>query len=250
MFHAWVKELIDSPLTAEPTYADVQQLNAWALEKRFPLTKLSMAALRHITDDYTLLPIGAALGFNCGPKIIGHSQKIGTIAIPGKLTTAHLLFDHLIGSATKKVFCSYDEIYGLLHTHQVDSGLIIHESRFTFEQEGFEEIVDLGTLWQEKYQLPLPLGGLALRRDQELPELLPTLSASIDYAFKHPRASEAYVLEHSQEKDPRVIAKHIQTYVTQESRALSNDGVKALEILLQKPKEAFLYAPDLVCTDL
>src|SRR5262249_52741124 len=141
-----------------PTYADIDQLNAWALEQRFPLIKISLHCFSKLWDHYQLLPIGAALGFGCGPKLVAKSpfslselsQKI--IAIPGEFTTAHLLLQHPLLSSTippcgRKRFCLYHEVIDLIEKNEVDCGILIHETRFTFHTKGLYEIVDLGEEW-------------------------------------------------------------------------------------------------------
>lgn len=242
LFYAWIHGKINSPLDAEPVYADIEKLNEWALKGTYPLLKLSFATLAHVLDRYELLPVGAALGHNCGPKIIAKEKRenFGRIAIPGKLTTAHLLFDRLGLKAEEKHFCRYDEIYTLLHAGKVDSGLIIHESRFTYSQEGFVECTDLGELWGGL----LPLGGLAVHRDfPHIPELISTLKHSLEYAHQHPREAEAFILTHSQEKDPDVVYKHIKTYVNEESLQLSSAGMRAIKRLTD-------HETDTICPNL
>ncbi len=231
LFYAWIHKAINSPISIEPTYADIQQLNQWAIEGSYPLIKLSFATLAHVLDRYQLLPVGAALGYNCGPKIIAKEKRdtYGRIAIPGKLTTAHMLFDRLGLTATEKYFCRYDEIYTLLHQGKVDSGLIIHESRFTYQQEGFVECADLGELWGGL----LPLGGLAVHKDfPHIPELISTLKRSLEYAHQNSQQAEAFILKHSQEKNRAVVYKHIKTYVNQESLQLSTAGMSAITRLI------------------
>ncbi len=186
-----------------------------------------------------MLPVGAALGFNCGPKIIAKKsfplENLASlrIAIPGQDTTAHHLFQRLIGRAKKIRFCFYHEIASLLDANEVDCGLIIHENRFTFKEQGFVEIVDLGELWHQQTSLPLPLGGLAIRRDVvQKKEILEALRDSLSFAHTHPSSSLSFVLKHSQEKDPLIVAQHIQTYVNKETASLSKSGQRAISTLL------------------
>lgn len=162
------------------------------------------------------------------------SQK--RVAIPGSETTAHFLLDHLLPSPKEKVFCLYHEIPHLLRTSQADCGVIIHESRFTFAQEGFVEIVDLGEMWHQKTHLPLPLGGVAIDRslpDSQKKQILSILQDSLDYARSNPEEAIAFCLKHSQEKEEAIVKQHIDLYVNQETAALSSVGTKAIELLLK-----------------
>lgn len=235
--------MVGSQIPPQPVYADIETLNEWAFEKRFPLTKLSFACFQQVLKEYQLLPIGAALGENVGPKLIANHpfslEEIPTkrVALPGKWTTAHLLFDHLIGGhSCTKVFCRYDEILSLLKRGSVDCGVIIHETRFTFQQAGCVEIVDLGHLWHQTYRCLLPLGGIAIQRnlpDSQKTLIAQTLQASLLHARQYPQLSVDFILSLSQEKDQNVIERHIQTYVNEETEKLSPSGIAAINSLLQ-----------------
>ena len=247
LFHAWLQGLVGQDIKAEAEFADIQQLNQWALEKRFPLIKISLGCYGRVEDSYEILPIGAALGFQCGPKIISKvffdpleiAHK--TIAIPGQDTTAHLLLKRLLPSPHKKVFCLYHEIAQLIHAGVTDCGLIIHESRFTFAGAGFVEIADLGELWHMQTNAPLPLGCLALLRSTPLPvkeRLIAILQESLALAHSQPKLALPFILQHSQEKDPAIVAQHIETYVTSETAQLSPIGKKAIDLLLSRGETA------------
>ncbi|MCH9609905.1 MAG: 1,4-dihydroxy-6-naphtoate synthase [Chlamydiales bacterium] len=239
LFYAWVHNRIETPLKIDPHLADIEQLNKWAIEGLYPLVKLSFATLAKVCEVYELLPVGAALGENCGPKIIGKEKRdhFRTIAIPGELTTAHLLFDRLELPYTKKVFCRYDEVFDLLSEGKVDTGLIIHESRFTFKAHGFVELADLGELWGGL----IPLGGLAIRRDfPQITEVISTLRASLAYSEKNPTDAQEYILTHAQEKDPSIVYKHIETYVNGQTKEISPEGMSAIERLIG-------YETDFIC---
>lgn len=75
LFHGWIQGLVGGDLPCEPVFSDIEQLNLWALEGRFELIKLSFATFGQVANHYQLLPIGSALGHNCGPKIIAKSPS-------------------------------------------------------------------------------------------------------------------------------------------------------------------------------
>jgi len=241
MFYAWIKGLVGKNCHLQPSFADIQQLNEWALKKKFPLIKLSFNCYAKITHHYQILPVGSALGFNCGPKIIAKnyfplselSQK--KIAIPGKDTTAHLLLERLAPHPKEKLFCLYHEIMSLIISGKVDCGLIIHESRFSFQESGFIEISDLGEMWHTKTRSPLPLGGIAVAR--EMPDatkkmIVATLRESLSFAQSYPKKGLPFIVSKSQEKDIGVIMKHIETYINSETWQLSKTGINAITTLL------------------
>ncbi len=240
-FHAWIADLTNPEITLEPIFADIETLNVWALEKKYPITKLSFPCFAQLQDSYELLDVGCALGLDLGPKVIAtrpmdiSELKHAVLAIPGQQTTAHFLARHLLPLPQEKVFCTYDEVYGLLHQKKVDAAVVIHESRFTFAKEGFFEIADLGKLWNNKYSLPLPLGGIAIRKDiAHLKKALTChLKSSLHFAHQDPKRSFPYVQNLSQEKDPKVIEAHISLYVNNETLELSALGKKAIEVFLQ-----------------
>lgn len=248
LFHSWVAGQSGKiPIT--PVLADIQQLNQWALEKKFPVSKVSISALGHLLDDYVLLPSGCTLGHGCGPKIIARtptklSELAGKrIAIPGKHTTAYLLLQILCDIPVQPVFCTYDRITDLLKNNQVDLGLIVHETRFTFAHQGFYEVADLGELWEQKYQLPLPLGGIVAKRtlgSERLETINAAIAQSLQMAKQSPKATMAYVLKHSQEKDPIIVQSHIDLYITAETAKLSSQGYQSIETLLKLAQERHL----------
>jgi len=241
LFHGWIDGLVGKHLPPQPIFADIQQLNEWALQKAFPMIKVSFNCFAKVMHNYQLLPVGSALGYHCGPKIIAKSAfsikelSYKTIAIPGKDTTAHLLLTQLLPSPQEKIFCRYHEIATLIDNGQADCGLIIHESRFTFQLAGFVEIVDLGEMWHSINQAPLPLGGLVVARNTHNSvkrNLVDILRASLHCAHNAPEKSLSFILQHSQEKDEDVVRRHIATYVNSETERLSQKGIKAIETLL------------------
>ena len=130
------------PLFAPPHLEDVETLNRWAFEKRLDVTKLSYHALGHVLDEYCILQSGSALGRGCGPLLIGNgSLSIGElesmkVAIPGKYTTAALLFRMFLPNCSNLVEMRFEQIVESVKQQEVAAGVIIHESRFTYEQAG------------------------------------------------------------------------------------------------------------------
>jgi 1,4-dihydroxy-6-naphthoate synthase len=250
LFYAWLNGRIGDK---QPNFifADIQQLNAWALRGIFPLTKLSFYCFSKALQHYQLLPVGSALGFGCGPKIIArhyfdpNDLHKKSIAIPGKETTAHRLLEILFNPPKEKLFCLYHEVYNLIAHGKTDCGLIIHESRFTFKDAGFVEIADLGQIWHAKTGLPLPLGGLAISRAltaEVKNTVVNHLQDSLHYAQAHPEETFKFILEHSQEKKIDVVKQHIATYVNSETETLSPAGIQALNLFFNLgPTQSWLY---------
>ena len=114
-----------------------------------------------------------------------------TVAIPGRLTTAALLVRLFAPglSDANIVVLPFHEIMPAVCSGQVDAGVIIHESRFTYQRHGLTRIVDLGEWWERETGHAIPLGGIAMRRDLGAELIRRTeraLTASVDHAHAHP----------------------------------------------------------------
>lgn len=232
---------------AAPVLEDVETLNGWALEHRLDVTKLSYHALGHVLDEYCVLSSGSALGRGCGPLLVARSPlDLGTperyrIAIPGRLTTAALLFRLFLPGCTELVEMRFDTIMAAVQQGQVDAGVIIHESRFTYRQEGLICLQDLGRWWEQDTGYPIPLGCIAARRSlgrERIAAIDQAIRASIDWAFAHPEQCLPYIREHAQELEERVIQDHIGLYVNDFSRELGPAGMAAIAAFLQRGRDA------------
>ncbi|MFO7606993.1 MAG: 1,4-dihydroxy-6-naphthoate synthase [Desulfurivibrionaceae bacterium] len=248
IFHALVHGLAGQPdlNLAPPVLADVETLNEWAMEPRLDLTKLSFHALAHALDDYVLLNSGSALGRGCGPLLIARKNLDQggladlRIAIPGRLTTAAMLLKMYAPGCRNLVTMRFDEIMPALARGEVDAGVIIHESRFTYRKEGFVLIGDLGAWWEETSGCPIPLGGIAARRSlgkELIGRIDKAIRESVRHAFAHPRLSREYIHCHAQEIDERVIRSHIELYVNDFSVDLGRQGREAIQSFLARGRE-------------
>jgi 1,4-dihydroxy-6-naphthoate synthase len=219
---------------------DVETLNRMALDGRLDITKISYHALGHLRERYALLRAGGALGRGCGPLIVARAGttlrdlKKGSIAIPGKLTTAYLLlrlFDPTIENITVMTF---DHIMDAVSKGDVTAGLIIHESRFTYPLYNLEKLLDLGEWWERYSGLPIPLGGILGKRTLGRDLLLRVeegIRKSLRYADAHPDEVMDYCRQHSQEMDGNVMRSHIDLYVNDFSWDLGKEGLAAVRRL-------------------
>ncbi len=242
-FDALVHGRTPAPFTAVPQLHDIEELNALAREGRFELTKLSFGALAGLRDRYTLLRSGAALGRGCGPLIVAREPvtladaAAGRIAIPGFDTTAHLLLRLAAPALGDVVELRYDGILEAVANGEVDAGLIIHESRFTYAAHGLVEVADLGAWWESETGMPIPLGAICARSDLGADVIAAAEEAirrSVEHAFAHPLDSLAYVRAHSQELSDEVCRQHIELYVNEFTRDLGDDGLAAVDALLAR----------------
>jgi 1,4-dihydroxy-6-naphthoate synthase len=226
--------------------ADVEALNKDALEGKYAITKLSFGAIPYVSHHYQILDSGSAMGFGCGPLLVSRNDydfnpaKMSRIAIPGEMTTAYLLFRFFFPNTYEIIPMRFDLIEQSVMNREVDAGLIIHESRFTFEALGLKKVVDLGQLWETKTGLPIPLGCIAIRRslDEELKmKVNEQIRESVKAAFAHPEKTMDYVRAHAQSMDEQVMLQHIGLYVNEYSISLKSSGRNAILQLFEKTKE-------------
>jgi 1,4-dihydroxy-6-naphthoate synthase len=249
-FHALVHGKFATPgFQIEPVLADVEELNRKALKAELEVSKLSFHALAHVLDDYVLLRSGAALGRGCGPLLIAKpgSQNLdlsqARIAVPGQYTTAHLLLTLYAGAPPEVEPMLFSGVMPAVARGEYDAGLIIHEGRFTYQRLGLESMVDLGEWWEAETGLPIPLGCIAARRDLGRDMVLAlekVLARSVEMAWTEPEASRDYVLAHSQEMELPVVDQHIGLYVNSFTKDLGDEGMRAVEFMLEKGRAAGL----------
>jgi len=246
-FHALVHGLVPAPFEAEPVLLDIEELNRRAAGAELELTKLSFGAAAAAGEQYRLLRSGAALGRGVGPLVVAREPgplaeaAAGHIAVPGRETTAFLLLRLAAPSLGDVVELRYDRILDAVVAGEVDAGLIIHESRFTYAEHGLVSVADLGEWWEGETGLPVPLAGIFARSDLEaglVEESEAAIRASVEYAFAHPEASRDYVRSLSHEMSDEVCAAHVALYVNEHSVDVGDEGLVAIDRLLGRAAAA------------
>jgi 1,4-dihydroxy-6-naphthoate synthase len=253
IFYALVQGKVPVPgITIRERLEDVETLNQLALNGTLDLTKISYHALGHLREQYALLRSGGALGRGCGPLIVARpgtrieDLRSGTIAIPGRLTTAWLLLQMFDRGLNKVVVMTFDRIMQAVADGKVTAGLIIHESRFTYPLYKLNMLLDLGAWWETYSGLPIPLGGILGKRSLGMAVLMKVEEAireSLQYARAHPAEVLAYVKEHSQEMDESVMMSHINLYVNDFSLNLGNEGIAAVQRLFAEADKRGILPP-------
>jgi 1,4-dihydroxy-6-naphthoate synthase len=250
IFDALVNGKIDTEgLSFDVQLEDVQTLNEWAKQGKLDFSKISYGVYPLIRHQYNLLKSGGALGKGVGPLLITKEEitstnfeelqqlvNDSTIAIPGTNTTAHFLFSQAFPNAKQKQFLIFHEIEEAVLSGKVDMGVIIHENRFTYQQKGLHKLIDLGEYWETKTGYPIPLGGIVAhqRIEVELQQKVDRLiRRSLEYAFSNYPLITDYVKQHSQEMSEEVMRQHIDLYVNNYSLDLGEDGMQAVEQMLQ-----------------
>ncbi len=253
IFHALVHGLVGTGGFAfRERLEDVETLNRLVLAGALDVSKVSYHLLGFIRDDYCLLRSGGALGRGCGPLVVAgkftgmEELKGRRIAVPGRYTTASLLLRLFDPELDNIVFLPFHEIMGAVSRGEVDAGVIIHESRFTYAGLGLTKLLDLGEWWERETGHPIPLGGIVVRRTlgPAVADVIDrALRASVEYAFAHPGAASAYIRSHSQEMSEEVCASHIGLYVNRFSVQLGSEGEAAIAALLGRAEAAGLVPP-------
>jgi 1,4-dihydroxy-6-naphthoate synthase len=247
-FFPLIEGLIDTgDLRFEPVLADVEVLNQRALTGELEMTKASFGALSRLLPTYWCLRSGGALGNGCGPLWVTKkgegappsAEELSRfpIAHPGENTTAYLLLKLRLGRELKGAPMIFHEVMQRVAANEFHSGVIIHEGRFTYREQGLVEVEDLGSWWEATTGAPIPLGCILLKRDQpgvDPKEVEEILRQSLRYSRAHPGEVMDYVRSHAQELDDEVIANHIELYVNEYSLNLGEKGTRAVTELLER----------------
>jgi 1,4-dihydroxy-6-naphthoate synthase len=247
IFDALVHGRIDTEgLEFDYFLADVEELNKRAFSSDVDITKISTHAFAYASVNYLILDSGSALGYHNGPllvskKLIDTDQLCKVrIAIPGRYTTANLLLSIAWPDAVNKTEYLFSDIENALLLDKADAGLIIHETRFTYQEKGLLKIADMGEYWESRTGLPIPLGNIVVNkrvpRDIAL-KVNRLLRQSIEYAWSNSPASDYFVSSNAKEMDKAVMNSHIRLFVNDFSLDLGEKGRKALTELFRVARE-------------
>ena len=218
---------------------DIQELNVGMGNKRFDFCKVSSVAALRCLDSYELCSVGAALGYGVGPLLL---QRPGAGALgagarvlcPGDGTTAHALLRFFYPDVKTVQHVVFSDIMPALGRGDADFGVVIHEGRFTYQSLGLELVADLGTLWEERFKLPLPLGCLVAHKrvaEGARTSFESLVKRSIEHAYGHRDETYSTMKRHAQELDERAIWSHVELYVNEWSLHLGDTGRAAFDRL-------------------
>lgn len=238
MFDAIVNGRIDCEgLSFEVEYHDIEELNHGVEALGPDISKISCAVLPAIKQHYRLLDSGAAMGRGNGPLLVrrkGDKGAIKHLLVPGVHTTANALVGRLFPQIEYREPMLFSKIAEAVERGDADGGVLIHEGRFVYERRNLELVADLGVEWERQTDLPLPLGGIVIKRelgDDMRNRVERVLRRSIEYAFDNPLLSRDYIKAHAQEMEDDVIEKHIALFVNDFSLSLGEQGRRAITLL-------------------
>jgi 1,4-dihydroxy-6-naphthoate synthase len=255
IFAALANGLLDGAPHVEVVLDDVEALNLAAREGRYELTKVSYGAIPYLLDKYRILRAGGALGRGCGPLVIAQPGvdsaaplltdfgEDAVFAIPGRFTTAYALLRLALGREPRTVEMRFDRIVDAVKNGEVAGGLIIHESRFTYQQAGLVSAIDLGDWWEATTGNPIPLGAILVRRDvsdDDARALDDAIRRSLRFAREREGDIIDYVRAHAFEMNDDVMRAHIALYVNEYSDDVGDAGIAAVDDLFARAARAQL----------
>ena len=256
MFYAMAEQKIDlRGYRFDHRLEDIQTLNERAMRGELHISALSIHAYAFVSDRYALLSCGASMGDGYGPLVVaqrGHPVSLAKcrIAVPGEMTSAYLALRLFLGHDFAHIVVPFDKIFEAVKSGRAEAGLIIHEGQLTYEQAGFEKVVDLGEWWKGETGLPLPLGGNVIRRD--IPtnvqrEIGGIIRESIDYGLQHREPAIRHSLPYARDMAAPLTDRFIGMYVNDYTRDYGTTGQDAIRRFLGEAHErGFLPAPPAV----
>ena len=221
---------------------DIQSLNMRAMKGELEVTAISAHTFPYVADKYWIMVTGASMGEGYGPVIVSKKYKSldelkgKTVATPGELTTATLLFK-IFTEGINNVDIPFDQIMERVNSGEFDAGLLIHEGQLTYQKEGFNKILDFGEYWENLANgLPLPLGLDVVRKDlgEELARKLSKgLKESIHYGYTHQTESVPYAMKWGRGIDYSLGEKFVKMYVSELTIDMGKNGKDALDLLFK-----------------
>ena len=218
---------------------DIETLNTEALKGTYDISAISFGLYPHIRNDYALLRTAVSFGQGYGPKLIRKRETVlkkrFKVALSGKYTTNALLFRIAYPDA-KIVYMNFLDIEQAVLDGVVDAGVLIHESILGYD-ESLEVERELWDVWCELSggDLPLPLGGMAIRRSLPITSAISyenLLTKAVQIARDHKENLSKMLMERNLVRiDAPTLEKYLELYANDESITLNETQYKAIELL-------------------
>ena len=252
MFYGMFTGKVSSPdFKVNHVIEDIEKLNRKATDPELDVTAVSVHACAYI-PGYTILRSGGSFGIGYGPIVTAREQKSVDdlkkckIAIPGKMTSAFLLLQLMIGKFDY-VEMNFSDIPEAVKSGRVDAGLVIHETQLSYEQEGNIKILDVGKWWDETTDgLPVPLGINVMRTDlgmEVISKFDKYLQSSIEFGLENFDDAIEYAMQYSRGKPRELIEKFVKMYVNHVTVNMGDPGEESIRKLFEMAKEKELV-PD------
>ena len=251
MFYGMFTGKVTSPdFTIKHVIEDIEKLNRKAINPQLDVTAVSVHACAYISE-YTILRSGGSFGIGYGPIVVAKKVmdldqlKKSKIAIPGKMTSAFLLLQLMIGKFDF-VEMNFSEIPNAIKNQKADAGLVIHETQLSYDQENLTKILDVGEWWDKKTGgLPVPLGINVIKNQlgkENIKKFDTFLRNSIKYGLEHEQEAIDYAMEYSRGKSRQLIEKFVKMYVNDVTVDMGNPGEKSIRRLFELAAEKNLVS--------
>jgi 1,4-dihydroxy-6-naphthoate synthase len=252
MFYGMFTGKVPSPdFEVQHVIEDIEKLNRKATNPELDVTAVSVHACAYI-PGYTILRSGGSFGIGYGPIVTAKKPmtideiKRCKIAIPGKMTSAFLLLQLMIGKFDY-VEMNFSDIPQAVKNGDVDAGLVIHETQLSYEQEGNVKILDVGEWWDKTTNgLPVPLGINVMKTSlgmDTIHKFDKYLQASIEYALENLDDAIDYAMQYSRGKPRDLIEKFVKMYVNPVTVNMEDKGEESIRRVFEMAKEKGLV-PD------
>jgi len=224
---------------------DIEKLNRKAINPQLDVTAVSVHACAYI-PDYTILRSGGSFGINYGPIVTAKKNlaleqiKKSRIAIPGKMTSAFLLLQLMIGKFDY-LEMNFSDIPMAVKDGKVDAGLVIHETQLSYSQEGVIKILDVGEWWDKTTNgLPVPLGINVMKDSfglETIRKFDKFLQESIQFGLKHADDALEYAMEYGRGKPRDLIEKFVKMYVNDVTINMGKSGEESIRRFFEMAKQ-------------
>lgn len=227
--------------TFENIGLDIETLNVEALKGTYDVSAISFGMYPLIKNEYALLRTAVSFGEGYGPKLIKRKDKKlkrnFKVALSGKYTTNAMLF-RIYYPEARPVYMDFLDIEEAVVSGKVDAGVLIHESILDFD-ESLEVEKEIWDIWVELAGegLPLPLGGMAIRRSIPLNRAIEIENILID-GVKIANAKKEELCAKLEADNlvrisDKMLKKYLDMYASDESIELSKLQLQALDKLYE-----------------
>lgn len=226
---------------------EVSRLNEEAQRGTYDVTAFSFGSWPQLVDRYLVLPSGASLGDGVGPVVVSktpvRSSEVNglVVGVPGLSTTGALVLRMWLHPARLNlVALPFEAVPLAVAAGKVRAGVLIHEAQLTYRAQGLVMVEDLGRWWTSRTDgLPLPLGGMVVRRDipqEERAKINLDLKRSIAYAMGHRAEALAHAAKYCKGLTSTQLERYIDNYVNELTLDIGERGRQAVQALFEKAK--------------
>lgn len=259
MYYAIVFGWVNSPLGQkfDNVALDIQTLNEATIKGIYDVSAISFGAYPFVSDDFALLRTGVSFGQGYGPKLIKkkttHLKKNFKVALSGLHTTNAIIFS-LAYPEAKVVYKNFLEIEEAVLSGEVDAGVLIHESILNFDSQ-LEVEREIWDVWCELAggEIPLPLGGMALRRSIPINKAIDieaTLTKAVEVAVKNKKTLSKMLMERDIIRvNEKELDTYLNLYANDDSISLNKEQKEGIDKLFQLGFEAGVYDKLIKCED-